>query len=161
MSQEKNLVTFTVTIDVNHAKMMISGIEGFLVNFISHTFAKCLIVFTLILIGIPKHVIMDVTGCARSTYHVYLNLVRGLTRPEDFGKLLVMKKGNGRPSKAAGFDDKIVDFIEKNTFRTLKEIAKKIKEEFGISLHITNLNIFLKRNGIKRRMAASLPAKAA
>ena len=160
MNQDMNLTTFTVTIDIDSAKMMIAGILGFLENFMPHTFAMRLIVFTLFLAGIPRAVISDITGCPRSTAYHYRRIIFSLKHPDEIKNHLVMKSGNGRPSKIADLTDQIVSFIEENTFRTLKEIASKIKEKFGVSIHVTNLNIFLKRNGIRRLKAASLPAKA-
>jgi len=160
MEQGRNTAAYNATIDVERSRMMAEAIICFLEAFLPRTFAMRLVVFTLFLAGVPGNVVREITGCPRSTTYSYLTLFSSLGHPGEIAGLLAMKRGGGRPSKLAGLADKIVEMIGGKNFRTLKEIACDIKEKHGISIHITNLGIFLKRLGIRRLKAGSLPAKA-
>ncbi|MDR1147157.1 MAG: IS630 family transposase [Spirochaetaceae bacterium] len=74
--------------------------------------------------------------------------------------IFVAGHGSGRPGKVEGFENAIVEELEKNNYHTRQQIADMILEKFGIKKVCFSSREVSKKNGIRRLKSGSIPAKA-
>jgi transposase len=68
--------------------------------------------------------------------------------------LFLVGHGSGRTGKVKGFEDAIVEELEKNNYHTRQQIADMLLEKFGISLSVSGVGKFLKKKhqAVKKRL---------
>jgi hypothetical protein len=107
---------------------IIKAIVQFLQMFMTETLAKRLVSMVLIAAGISSARITAATGlCRRSICTLKKNMDGG-----NIDDIFVVGHGSGRTGKVNGFEDAIVEELEKNNYHTRQQIADMLLEKFGI-----------------------------
>ena len=117
------------------------SIIQFLQMFMTETLAKRIVSMVLVAVGIPNARIAEATGlCDRSLW-----TLRKAMNSGDIDGLFVAGRGSGRARKAKGFEDAIVEELEKNNYHTRQQVADMIQEKFGIRLSVSAVGRLLKK----------------
>ncbi len=135
---------------------IIKVVLNFLVMFMPITLAKRVVSIILIAAGLPVSRITAMTDLTERSVRSYGKVIRD----GDSRSLLELKAGRGRKGKAAGVEEQILAEVEKGNYHTRQQIADMVKEKFHISMSVSAIGRFLKKNGIRRLKSGSLPAKA-
>lgn len=144
--------------DANHRQKVIEGIIAFLSLFMPPTLAIRLISILFIVIGMEDDKIAALVGSCLKTVRKLKNRVYG---SESVSEILTIKKGSGRkPAVEAPIAVKVVDTVKKGIYFSLRQIADMIKSNFECTLSLSTVSRLLKNFKIKKRKAASFPAKA-
>ena len=137
------------------SKTAIEKIVDYLTNFISDTVARRIIVLILLCAGVPIWTIAELsTFCTKTVYKI-----QKAAREGRFSDIFTIN-GGGRPSKLGDIADKVLDVLEKENFHTYQEVTDMIHDRFGVSVSVSAVHRFLKKNGYKHYRSGSLPAKA-
>lgn len=113
----------------------------FLQSFLPLTLAKRLVAIVLLAAGVPVPRVTELSGlCDRSTR----GLVKSM-REEDPAGLLAIKRGSGKKSRTAGFEDEIIAEIEQNNYHTRQQIADMIQEKFHVQVSVATVGRLLKK----------------
>lgn len=131
-------------------------ILNFLVLFMPMTLAKRVVSIILIAAGLPISRITEMSGLTQRSVRSFGKKIR----EGDTESLLKLKEGRGRKGKAADVEEQILAELEKGNYHTRQQIADMVKEKFHISMSVSAIGKFLKRNGLHRLKSGSLPAKA-
>lgn len=134
---------------------IITIILNFLALSMPMTLAKRVASIILIAAGVPVPHISELTGLTKQTVRTYGSRIRN----GETESLLCLKVGGSR-GKAADIGAEIVAELEKGNYHTRQQIADMIKEKFHISMSVSAIGRFLKKNGIRKLKSGSLPAKA-
>lgn len=117
----------------------------FLQIFLPLTLAKRLVAIVLLAAGVPVPRVTELSGlCDRSTR----GLVKSM-REEDPAGLLAIKRGSGKKSKTASFEDEIIAEIEQNNYHTRQQIADMIQEKFHVQVSVATVGRLLKKTASK------------
>lgn len=130
---------------VNDNIVIIKKVIEFLQIFLPLTLAKRLVAIVLLAAGVPVPRVTELSGlCDRSTR----GLVKSM-REEDPAGLLAIKRGSGKKSKTASFEDEIIAEIEQNNYHTRQQIADMIQEKFHVQVSVATVGRLLKKTASK------------
>lgn len=155
MKQQDGNTAFTA----DERKRIFAAIIAFLAPFITVTLATRIVVMLLLAVGMAPVEVAALAGCCVKTVRTVLHRMK----TEDISALLVIHGGGrkGTLEKAGGkVCSDILEKIDKGNYQTLRQIADMIETHFNLKLSVTAVGRFLKKNGFKKLMSASLPAKA-
>ena len=134
----------TQKIDVKpipNSSYITKAIIQFLQIFMTETLAKRIVSMVLITVGIPHTRITVATGLSdRSIWTLKKAIKNG-----NVDDLFVVGHGSGRTRKTKGFENAIVEELEKNNYHTRQQIADMILEKFGISMSVSAVGKLLKK----------------
>ena len=122
------------------------AVIAFLRKFITETMAKRLVGIVLIAAGIPDSQIREATGLSAGSLHAFRKI---LGSGNIDGLFVVGYERSGKAPKTKGFEEAITDELNRNSYRTRQQIADMILDRFGISLSVTAVARFLKKNRSK------------
>lgn len=130
---------------VNDNIVIIKKVIEFLQIFLPLTLAKRLVAIVLLAAGVPVPRVTELSGlCDRSTR----GLVKSM-REEDPAGLFAIKRGSGKKSKTASFEDEIIAEIEQNNYHTRQQIADMIQEKFHVQVSVATVGRLLKKTASK------------
>ena len=120
---------------------VVKAIILFLQFFMSETLAKRIVSIVLITAGITNERITESTGISdRSIWTLKKEIHNG-----NINNLFVVEHGGGRTGKAKGFEDAIVEELEKNNYHTRQQVADMIFEKYGIKMSVSAVGKLLKK----------------
>lgn len=121
------------------------------------TLAKRVVNVILIIAGLGNSRIAELTGTSDRT-------VRDLRKKVDSGDtddLFVVRSGkNKKKSKTDGYEQQILDELDRNNYYNTRQIQQMISDKYSITMSLTAIRNFLHKHGYKRLKCGSLPAKA-
>jgi transposase len=109
--------------------------------FMNETLAKRVVGIVLITVGIPFDEITELTGLSKRS----AVMIKSVIQSGGIDSLYVFTHGGGRSRKAKGFENAIIEEIEKNNYHTRQQIADMIYEKFGISMSVSAVGKLLKK----------------
>ena len=113
----------------------------FLQKFMTETMAKRIVAIILIAVGMPNDKISELSGmCDRSIWNLKKSINDGET-----DELFSVGHRSGRPGNARGFEDEIVEELDKNNYQTRQQVADMIYEKFGITMSVSAVGKLLKK----------------
>jgi transposase len=126
---------------IPNPNLITKAVIGFLQMFMTETLAKRIVCLLLIAVGIPNDRITESTGMSdRSIWNIKKAIHSG-----DIDGLFSTARGGGRPGKAKGIENAIVEELEKNNYHTRQQVADMIMEKFGISMSVSAVGKQLKK----------------
>jgi transposase len=126
---------------ISNTGLITKSIIRFLQIFMTETLAKRVVGIVLITVGIPNASITEATGLSDRSIWTFKKSIRS----GDIDNLFVAGHGSGRPGKAKGFENAIVEELEKNNYHTRQQVADMILEKFGIKMSVSAVGKFLKK----------------
>ena len=141
----ENINDEALTFDDTIAEVIIVSVIGFLGLFRCETIVKRIVCLILLAAKVPRSRISKLVSVSDKTVSfIYDKIVHG----------------NHEDLYTNGFEQSIVDEIEKNKFFSLRQIKEMIRKKYGIDISISGVRRLLQKFGIKRLKSGSLPAKA-
>ena len=126
---------------IPNPSLITKAILRFLQMFMTETLAKRIVGLVLIAAGIPHDRIAESTGMSDRSIWTLKKAIRS----GDIDSLFVTGRGGGRPGKAKGIENAIVEELEKNNYHTRQQVADMILEKFGISMSVSAVGKLLKK----------------
>jgi len=122
-------------------RLVIRAVVQFLKMFMPETLAKRVVGIVLIAIGTPNERITDLTGISERSIWRAKQAMNGGNINDAF----TLCRGSGRPGNAKGFEDEIIEELEKNNYQTRQQVADMLFEKFGITMSVSAVGKLLKK----------------
>jgi transposase len=126
---------------IPNTSFITKSIIRFLQMFMTETLAKRVVGIVFITVGIPNARITVATGLSDRSIWTFKKAIRS----GDIDNLFVAGHGSGRPGKAKGVENAIIEELEKNNYHTRQQVADMILEKFGIRMSVSAVGKFLKK----------------
>lgn len=147
-------------LDSDFTRRAMANIILFLTSFVCNTIARRIAVTVMILCKIPVKEISSRTGVSKSLIYKICEAINRLDSPDDIGSLFIFKSGSGRKNPLSSIEDAVAEAIDTKNFFCLKQIVDWIHDNLRVSVCTKTLSRTLKRSGVRKLKAGSLPAKA-
>lgn len=160
MSCNASAYSASHTAESSLACLAIKAVLMFLETILPETFAKRIVAVILLSVDTPVQRIQRLLDMGKSTVYNLKKALNNASSADEIVSLFQMKPGCGRKMKTGNVLDQIKDEINQGFYTSLRGIKKMIEDKYGVILSIATAQRIMKRLGIKRLKAASLPANA-
>ena len=154
--REKKLSEVDAEIAVNVQNFILEIYETVLFKLVPKTWIVTIFVLLLAMLGLSNSRISRITGFCRETVRKKVNAYK----QDGVKGAFKRKEGVGRHSKTVECSEEIVDDLEKNDYRSARQIKEMIEQKIKKIISISTVKNFLHSLGYKFLRCGSLPAKA-
>ena len=125
------------------SEKIIEAIMKFLELFMRKTLVKRIVSMLLISLSVSDEKVTELTGlCNKSVRTLKKSMKNGETDS------LFVVSGGGRKRKLKDVEEAVIEEIEKNDYRSRRQIADMIAEKYGIKVSVDTVKNMLKKTGL-------------
>ena len=141
MNERRNVQRGRPAQPIQNPGMITKSVILFLQMFMNETLAKRTVGIILVALGMTYGQVAELTGLSKRS----VCAIKSAINNGDIDSLFVVTHGGGRTGKAKGFEEEIVEELEKNNYHTRQQVADMIQEKFGITMSVSAVGKLLKK----------------